>query len=203
MQEIREDIIQAYKKYSINLKFLRSSVEYDDAQGSIHCTPYESNEERLLGLKLNLEEDTIVPDVHLNLYGKHRGDYQGPNMEDKQPSLENITRLTLSRLLPQCYDRTGFLLGPIILALKIFLSRVCEIIEYNHHETEISTVDDELGQMILKFLLQLKISEIKPFPRAWVKRDQNLEGFVIARDGSKSALRWDLNPGLLLSGVVC
>ena len=155
-------------------------MEYDDAQGSIHCTPYESNEERLLGLKLNLEEDTIVPDVHLNLYGKHRGDYQGPNMDDKQPSLENITRLTLSTLLPQCYDRTGFLLGPIILALKIFLSRVCEIIEYNHHETEISKVDDELGHMILKFLLQLKVSDIMPFPRAWLKIDHNLEGFVIA-----------------------
>ena len=57
MQEIREDIIQAYKKYSINLTFLRSIVEYDDAQGSIHCAPYESNEERSLGLRLNLEED--------------------------------------------------------------------------------------------------------------------------------------------------
>ena len=32
------------------------------------------------------------------------------------------------------------MLGPIILALNIFLSRVCEIIEYNHHETEISAV---------------------------------------------------------------
>ena len=100
MQDTRKDMIQAYKKYSINLKFLRSTVEYDDAQGSIHCTPYESNEERLLGLKLNLEEDTIVPDVHLNLYGKHRGDYQGPNMEDKRPSLKNISRVNLSRPLP-------------------------------------------------------------------------------------------------------
>ena len=41
------------------------------------CTPYESNEERLLGLKLNLEEDDLIPHIHLNLYGKHRGDYQG------------------------------------------------------------------------------------------------------------------------------
>ena len=86
-------------------------------------------------------------------------------MEDDQPSLENITRLTLSRLLPQCYGRTGFLLGLIVLALKIFLSRVCEIIEYSHHETKLSTADDEMWQMILKFLLQLNISEIKPFPR--------------------------------------
>ena len=78
MQEIREDIIQAYKKYSINLKFLRSTVQYDDT-GSL----YESKEERSLGLKLNFEEDTIVPDVHLNLYGKHQGAYQGPNMEDE------------------------------------------------------------------------------------------------------------------------
>ena len=73
-------------------------------------------------------------------------------MDDEQPSLENITRLTLSRLLSQCYDKTGFLLGPIILVLKTFLSRVCEIIDYNHHETTISTVDDELGNMVLKFL---------------------------------------------------
>ena len=101
-------------------------------------------------------------------------------MEDEQPSLENITRSTLSRLLPQCYDRTGFLLGPIILALKIFLSCVCEIIDYNHHETKISTVDDEFGHMILKFILHLSINEMKPFPRAWVKMDYNLEGFVIA-----------------------
>ena len=48
-------------------------MQYDDTEGSVHCAPYESNEERLLGLKLNLEEDTIVPDVYLNLYGKHRG----------------------------------------------------------------------------------------------------------------------------------
>ena len=95
-------------------------MQYDDT-GAL----YESNEERLLGLKLNLEEDTIVPDVHLSLYGKPRRACQGPNMVDEQPTLESITRLTLSRLLPQCYDCTGFLLGPIILALKIFLSRVC------------------------------------------------------------------------------
>ena len=80
-------------------------------------------------------------------------------------------------------------IGPYYLGLgDIYSSPVCEIIEYNHHETEISTVDDEFGQMILKFLLQLKISEIKPFPRAWVKMDHNLEGFVIARDGSKSGI---------------
>ena len=84
MQEIIEDIIQAYKKYPINLKFLRSTVQYDDI-GAL----YEIN-------------DTIVPDVHLILYGKHPGVCQGPNMEDEQPTLENITRLTLSRLLPQC-----------------------------------------------------------------------------------------------------
>ena len=42
--------------------------------------------------------------------------------------------------------------------------------------------------MILKYLSQLKISQIKPFPEAWVKMDFNLEGFVIAQDGSKSGL---------------
>ena len=87
-------------------------------------------------------------------------------MEDEQPALENIKGLTLSRLLPQCYDRTGFLLGPIILALKIFLSPVCEIIDYSHHEKTISTGDDKLGKNMLKFLLQLNINQIKSSPRA-------------------------------------
>ena len=128
-------------RYSDNLQF--SFMTKKEMQGT----------ERVPGMKLNLEKDTIVPDVHL----------------------------ILSKLLPQCYDRTGFLLGPIILALKIFLSRVCEIIDYSHHETTIAKVDEELGNMILKFLSQLKISQIKPFPRAWVKMDFNLGGFVIAQ----------------------
>ena len=80
-------------------------------------------------------------------------------IKEKLGICDNITRLTLSRLLPQCYDRTGFLLGPIILVLEDIFILVCEIIEYNHYETEIFTVDDDLGQMILEFLLQLKISK--------------------------------------------
>ena len=81
-------------------------------------------------MKFDLEKDTISPDVHLNIYGKARGKALGPNLMDKDPEIGEITRLTLSRILPQTYDRSGFLLGPIILCLKIFLSRACELISY-------------------------------------------------------------------------
>ena len=94
MQQVKADLVECYGKYSINLKFLRILSEIEKQK-------YENNIERLLGMRFDLDNDTISPDVHSNLYGKARGKPLGPDLIEQAPEIEEITRLTLSRILPQ------------------------------------------------------------------------------------------------------
>ena len=128
MEQVKDDLKEGYSKFSINLKFLRSL-------SSIEKTKYENDVERLLGMKFDLHQDTISPDVHLNVYGKARGKPLGPDLVDTDPEIGEITRLTISRILPQTYDRSGFLLGPLILCLKIFYQGHVNLYHTSHTKT--------------------------------------------------------------------
>ena len=180
MYAVKEDIIQAYKKYNMELKYIKTASKYKEKPND------DDGEEVLLGMKYNPKEDTISPNINLSIYAKKRGKPQGPGIEEEQPKITDITRLTLSRLLPQAYDRANFLLGPIILGLKIYLSRVCELISYNNHEEPIVQKDEELATKIHNFICNLKIRNILPFQRAWVPESYTMEGLIISRDGSSA-----------------
>ena len=71
---------------------------------------------------------------------------------------------------------------------KNFLSRACELISYESHKKPLVEVDYEFAHLVLKFLRNLKIPDIKPFPRAMCPTGNELKGFTVARDGSASGL---------------
>ena len=74
--------------YLINLNFLSSLTKIEKQN-------YENNIEWLLGMRSDIDNDTISPDVHLNLYRKARGKPLGPDLIEQAPEIEEITRLTL------------------------------------------------------------------------------------------------------------
>ena len=183
-RSVVEDIEQAYKKFGFKLKYIHSSKEYDEevlkdeARGSDEI-------ELLLGLKYNIVEDTILPNVKFNTFGKKRGKPMGPDLKDYDLKKEEISRLTLSRILPQAFDRCQFMLGPVILSMKILLSKVCEVVPVKDHKKPIMDFDEDLASTIHQFLMNLKrIDTIQPFRRAWILPGFELDGFICTRDGS-------------------
>ena len=69
MEKVIEDIKQAYQKFGFRLKYIHSAVQFDpdalldEKRGS-------NPEEILLGMRYNLKTDTILPNVHFNIFGK-------------------------------------------------------------------------------------------------------------------------------------
>ena len=90
----------------------------------------------------------MTPDARLTLYGKSRGKPFGPDLHDDPPKLEQIIKLSLSRILPQSVDHPGFLWGPIVVFLKIVLSRAYEVIDFSNHVKPLVEVDKAFASLV-------------------------------------------------------
>jgi len=88
-----------------------------------------------LGLTWDTSKDTLEPIFHYHLSDK------------AEEIIDNlvVTRTLLSQITPQSFDLTGVFLGPIKAALKILLSRACDITSLQEKDLDLTTRDASLG----------------------------------------------------------
>ena len=123
---VKQDLESAYSTYSLPLKYIVSIEKYDK-EVFTNKERGEDKVENLFGLKLDLVEDLLYPNLSLNIYKKQRGKAKGPSLFTEKVKLEQITRSTLSRVTAQLFDLSGCFLAPYIFSAKSFLSMACKI----------------------------------------------------------------------------
>merc|ERR1711954_118712 len=105
-------------------------------------------------------------------------------MTEEEILNQPITRLTFLRLTAQSYNRMQDILGPLLISVKAFASRSCELATVNEMEMDLNERDSEFVKTAKTFILNLrKVGEIKPFQRAWVPPGHRLVGFATSFDG--------------------
>ena len=128
-KEAKEDLKNAFEKYSMPLKYLITSSKYDPEVFKAEKRGNRQIEE-MLGFKWNVSQDSIVAIPDYNVFGTSRGVPLGASLYDmteEEIRTVPITRLLWLRLSAQTFDVMGAWLGPLVMALKIFASRACEI----------------------------------------------------------------------------
>ena len=188
--EIKEDLNKSFNMYSMDLKYVITSMEHDpkvlEDKGR-----GDDPIERLLGLNWDLRSDTILAKPRYNLFGTARGALLGPNLEDMSDEdimKAPLSRLTFLRLTAQGYNKLQNLLGPLITSTKALASRSCELASTSELELDLSERDPQFIQFARKFIINLKkVNNIIPFRRAWVPLKHKLGGFVVSLDGGKLA----------------
>ena len=186
--QIKKDLEKSFSKYSMDLKYVITSQDYDpnvlenQARGS-------QVEERLLGLNWDLRSDTILAKPRYNLFGTARGAILGPNLEDmdiQEIMKAPLSRLTFLRLTAQSYNKMQNLLGPLITSIKALASRSCELASVKEMEMDLSSRDPDFIAWARKFIINLRsVDKIIPFRRAWVPANHKLAGFITSLDGGK------------------
>ena len=112
-EAIKEDLEASFSKYSMDLKYTITSLEYDPSVLDNQSRGPQV-EERLLGLNWDLRTDTVSAKPRYNLFGTARGAILGPNLEDmeiKEIMEAPLSRLTFLRLTAQSYNKLQNLLG--------------------------------------------------------------------------------------------
>ena len=97
---VKQDLESAYSTYSLPLKYIVSIEKYDK-EVFTNKERGEDKVENLFGLKLDLVEDLLYPNLSLNIYKKQRGKAKGRSLFSEKVKLEEITRTTLSRVTAQ------------------------------------------------------------------------------------------------------
>ena len=186
--EIKEDLEASFSKYSMDLKYVITSLEHDPSVLDNQSRGPQV-EERLLGLNWDLRTDTVSAKPRYNLFGTARGAILGPNLEDmeiKEIIEAPLSRLTFLRLTAQSYNKLQNLLGPLITSIKALASRNCELASVKEIEMDLAPRDPEFIAWARKFIIGLRgVNGIIPFRRAWVPANHKLGGFVTSMDGGK------------------
>ena len=157
-RKVKKDLEESFAKFSLPLKYLISSTEYepkmmeDPKRGP-------SRIEKTMGLLWDLIDDTITALPRYNLHGSSRGKATGPDLVDmKVEEIMNmcITRMTFLRLSAQTYSRLGNLLGPLITAIKILASHSCDLPEINELDVDLEDRDAQFVKFAREFIVNLR-----------------------------------------------
>ena len=101
--------------------------------------------------------NTVLPNIYFNLAKKNRVTSGDKKIMDMEPHdfgsrafVWGMTRRTLSRLCAQTYSRLGVMLGPVVMAMKICVSRACEIMGPTELDLPIAAKDANFSKTIAK-----------------------------------------------------
>ena len=102
--------------------------------------------------------------MYLTRHKKKRGKPLGlPLTEVWTIEISHVTRLVISRLVPQLFDPLGGHIGPIKAQGKMLLSRGCQIAGAHQMKVPFIELDQTFGQQVFDWIQELrKIGELKP-----------------------------------------
>ena len=115
------------------LKYLVTSAKWDPNVLNNPKTGY-TRVERTMGILWDVVEDTVLALPKYNLHGTSWGKSLWPDlieMADTDIMKKKITRHLFLRLSAQTYCHLNNLIGPLIMYLKAFSSRSCELAGVN------------------------------------------------------------------------
>ena len=185
----KEDLNNAFSMFSMPLKYIISSCQYDP-EALTNEDRGSDPVERLLGLNWDLIQDSVTALPDFNLYGTARGVKLGPDlleMNDDEIAAVPITRLIIMRLAAQSFNRLQDILGPLTTSIKGLVSRSCELASTEEMSLDLEARDPNFCGTVRKFIMNLrKVDQIRPFRRAWVPAGYKLSGFVVPFDGGKA-----------------
>ena len=151
----------------------------------------EESTYNFLGLTWCLLTNTLLPNLYFNLMKKNRGTSGSKKIMDmseadfdSQTFVWGLTRRNLSRLAAQTYSRLGTMLAPLIMALKICVSRSCEIMGPTELDVPIATKDIKFARTAKQICKEIpKLKRLKPFPKAVIPKGGKLRKIVGFDDG--------------------
>ena len=180
---VKRDIEEAFKKYSLPLKYTITNLDVDPSIVSKYKL-FDGSIERQMGLNWDVSTNTIVPATTLNIHGKKRGRQVGEALIDTDLDKIQITRRHLMRLCSQLHDYTERHIGPVKSSMKLLVSRACDIVDNANIDKPIENYDQSFADTVKCFLKNLKkINELKPFQRYVIPCGYKLSHIVLTRDG--------------------
>ena len=131
--------------------------------------------------------NTILPNSYFNLEKKKKGVQGAKKLMEMtvtdfaEPSFTwGLTRRVISRITAQAYSRLGAMLAPVIMNLKICVSRACEIMGPSELDVPIATKDANFARTVARVCSNLpELKDLKPFDKAIIP-----EGGVMTAIGS-------------------
>ena len=117
----------------------------------------ESPTYTFLGITWDLVHNTILPNSYFNLERKKKG-VQGTNKLMEMETADfaeplftwGLTRRVISRITAQAYSRLGAMLAPVVMNLKICVSRACEIMGPSELDVPIATKDAKFARTVAR-----------------------------------------------------
>ena len=181
--DVKRDLIQAFSKYNLQLKFVIKNVNTTEEDTHEIVQP-------LFGFNWNRGDDTISNNLKLNPAGYKKGLRQGKDLVDmSNDEIDNleITRGTMLRISGQLFKNLEWLYGCCSFTWKILTSMILEITQPSELNDNIEHKDKKLCKIIKETLKDLRhVNQIKKIERPWVSKGECLYGFLICSDGSKS-----------------
>ena len=100
--------------------------------------------------------------------------------------ISHVTRLVISRLVPQFFDPLGGHIGPIKAQGKMLLSRGCQIAGAHQMKIPFVELDQTFGQQVFDWIQESrKIGQLKPLQRALIRGNEVVAGLICHVDGGK------------------
>ena len=140
-----------------------------------------------MGITWHLLDNTILPNSYFNLEKKKKGVQGAKKLMDMtvtdfaEPSFTwGLTRRVISRITAQAYSRLGAMLAPVVMNLKICVSRACEIMGPSELDIPIATKDAKFARTVARVCSNLpELKNLEPFDKAIIP-----EGGVMTAIGS-------------------
>ena len=150
---VKEEMIRAHESVHLPVKEVLTTTKVEPDVMTKNNRP--DSKVITMGLSWDMITDTITPNIYLTRFPKKRGKPLGTSLFlDDNIALVDITRLVLSRLVPQLYDPLGNHLGPLKAQGKILLSRACQIASTANMETPIVLLDESFAQQAYDWVLE-------------------------------------------------
>ena len=180
---VKQDMLQAYGKIGLPVKECISKIETDPE--CLKNAGRDSEQVSMMGMIWDTRTDTITPSIYVSRFEKKQGQPLGtPLYLDDKISMTDISRLTLSRRVPQLYDPLGAHLGILKAQGKMLLSRSCQLADLHQLQTPLIELDPDFGHLVFKWIIELKgITKLKPRQRALVRGTETLVGLTCHVDG--------------------
>ena len=183
---VKEEMIRAHESVHLPVKEVLTTTKVEPDVMTKNNRP--DSKVITMGLSWDMITDTITPNIYLTRFPKKRGKPLGTSLFlDDNIALVDITRLVLSRLVPQLYDPLGNHLGPLKAQGKMLLSRACQIASTANMETPIVLLDESFAQQAYDWVLELKeLQHLLPQQRSLIQGDEKLFGLTGHVDGGSA-----------------
>ena len=187
---VKTEMEKIHKEIGLPLKATYSDINTDPEVKS-RINKGEEATYNFLGLSWCLLTNTLLPNIYFNLMKKHKGTSGSKKIIDMTEAdfdtdnfVWGITRRNLSRLAAQTYSRLGMMLAPLIMALKICVSRSCEIMQNTELDVPIATKDIKFARTAKQICKEIpKLKRLKPFNKAVIPKGAKLKKIVGFGDG--------------------